>query len=205
MPRNHCQVIFSPDGRELQAGGWNGLAHGTIWSRHAFLYGFSPRHGLSGFMHELLRPGNVVALHSTCHRRFLRLDGEHVDGHGGHRDADDLPDDWNLERFTVVDAGPGQIALHSASHNRFVRIIVDRVDARGGVRNAGKLPDDWDSERLTVVDAGLRMIALHSRLHGRFLRMENGGAVNAWGARGVELLPNAWGSERFSVRLVQLA
>jgi hypothetical protein len=203
MPHNHCQVMFCPDGRELQAGGRNcSQAIDNTRRLHALLYGFSPRHGLSGYVHKLLRPGNVVALHSGSHRRFLRLRGEYVNGHGGHRDANDPPDDSEL--FTVVDAGPGQIALHSASHNRFVRLIGDRVDARGGVKDAHNLPDDWDSERLTVVDAGDGIIALHSRSHGRFLRMEGSGAVNAWGARGVHLLPNAWDSERFSVRLVRL-
>jgi hypothetical protein len=191
-------------GRARAPGGRVELAgDGTIRRHHEFLYGFSPLHSLSGFVHELLRPGSVVALHSASHKRFLRLvgGGEDVDGHGGHRELSDLPDDWDAERFTVVDAGPGQIALLSKSHNRFVRVIGDRVDARGGVRGAHDLPDDWGSERLTVVDAGDGMVALHSQSHGRFLRMEGGGAVNAWGARGVGLLPDAWDSERFSVRL----
>ncbi|KAG1658656.1 hypothetical protein FOA52_007862 [Chlamydomonas sp. UWO 241] len=197
-----AKVMFSSDGRELRAGGWNWLAHITIRRSHAFLYGFSPRHGLVGFVHALLRPGNVVALYCGSHKRFLRLMGEYVKGHGGLVDLADLPGDSDL--FTVVDAGHGMIALHNARHDRFLHVFGDCVDAWGRVRDAQDLPADWDSERLTVVDAGHGMIALHSASHNRFLRMEEGGAVNAWGARDVDLL-NAWDLERFTVRLVKLA
>ncbi|KAG1658657.1 hypothetical protein FOA52_007863 [Chlamydomonas sp. UWO 241] len=198
--------MFHPDRRELQAGGWN-CSHSiaTIRRSHAFLVGFSPRHGLVSFVHEWLCPGNVVALHNERHNRFLRVMDNYVNGHGGLMDLADLPGDWDSELFTVVDAGKGTIALYSARPKRFVRVFDDCVDAWGGVRDAHDLPADWDSERLTVVDAGHGMIALHSASHNRFLRIEEGGAVNAWGARNVDLLPDAWDSERFSVRLLQLA
>ena len=44
------------------------------------------------------------------------------------KDADQLPDDWNWERFRVVDAGDGQIALHNSIDNRFVRMNYDKMD-----------------------------------------------------------------------------
>ena len=44
----------------------------------------------------------MVALHSRCHNRFVRVDenGE-VDSKGGIRDVDALPDAWEWERFEV--------------------------------------------------------------------------------------------------------
>lgn len=47
-----------------------------------------------------------------------------------HRSLDDLPDEWDFERFTVVDAGDNRIALHNAVHNRFVRIVGKQVGQR---------------------------------------------------------------------------
>ncbi|KAG1658660.1 hypothetical protein FOA52_007866 [Chlamydomonas sp. UWO 241] len=201
------KVMFCPAGHELRAGDCDGCGRSIAAIRHhqAFLYGSSPRHGLSGFVHELLRPGNVVALHSKTHGRFLRVVDDCVNGYGGLMDLADLPGHWDSELFTVVDAGNGTVALHSHSHNRFVRIIGDDVDARGGVMDTDKLPGQWDSERLTVVDAGNGMVALHSHSHGGFLKMEKDGAVNAREMRDVDLLPNVWDSERFTVKLVRRA
>ena len=38
------------------------------------------------------------------------------------RNVNDLPSDWDMERFTIIDAGGGQIALHNKRFNRFVRM-----------------------------------------------------------------------------------
>eukprot|EP00976_Prorocentrum_cordatum_P110293 1195171-Prorocentrum_minimum.AAC.5 len=46
--------------------------------------------------------GGMVALHSRSNNRFVRMDpwGK-VDSEGGARGADDLPADWDWERFRV--------------------------------------------------------------------------------------------------------
>eukprot|EP00959_Pyramimonas_sp_CCMP1952_P063238 1321788-Pyramimonas_sp.AAC.1 len=66
-----------------------------------------------------LRPGNVVALFSPCHKRFIRLMNERVMSNGPI-EFDNLPllgpDRWSSEVFTVVDVGKGEIALHSPWH-----------------------------------------------------------------------------------------
>ena len=38
-------------------------------------------------------------------------------------------EEWTWERFTVVDAGNGEIALHNTFHNRFVRMNQEGMDA----------------------------------------------------------------------------
>ena len=103
--------------------------------------------------------GNMIALHSTHHNRFLRLchDGA-VDRKGGSCDADKLPsyEEWPSERFHVVDCGDGQIALHSPCHNRFLRMVGDgTVDGNAGIVDYDKLPSDWAQERLKVVTLDL--------------------------------------------------
>ncbi|MFN9957455.1 MAG: fascin domain-containing protein, partial [bacterium] len=79
--------------------------------------------------------GGEVAFHNRFHNRFLRLNGDSVDGYGGPRNATDLPADWLAERFRIIDAGNGKFALHNASHNRFIRVCGGMVDARGGPMN----------------------------------------------------------------------
>ena len=91
-----------------------------------------------------------IALHSATHNRFVRLIGSEVDARGGTRCVDQLPVEWDSERFTVVASGDCTIALHSKSHNRFLRMTGDSVDARGGVRDVDSLPNVWNSERFVV-------------------------------------------------------
>ena len=65
---------------------------------------------------------------------------------------DTLPDDWDSERFTLIDAGDGLVALHSRSHNRFLRLDGQlSVNAKGGLRDKNSLPDCWESERFRVL------------------------------------------------------
>ena len=49
---------------------------------------------------------------------------------------DQMPWGWSWERFTVVDAGNGQIALHSAYHNRFAVCLQGDERSRARVRIA---------------------------------------------------------------------
>ena len=43
--------------------------------------------------------------------------------------ADQLPNNWEWERFTLVDAGNGEVALHCKAWNRFVRMSGETLDA----------------------------------------------------------------------------
>ena len=120
-------------------------------------------------------PGSVVALRNAYHRRFVNLH-PHDMHFSEEKDANfDMPDWWTFERFTVVDAGNGQIALHNALHNRYVKMGPNGDMTVSPVRNLhDPFPHDWFSERFTVLSAHDifdGVIGLHNSAHGRMLRM----------------------------------
>ena len=140
-----------------------------------------------------MKPGSIIALYSPHCRRFMKMSNARLEvtnemnGHG-------VPDHWTWERFTVVDAGNGEIALHSAIHNRFV--------GTGGIsphRNVGDLPHDWSSERFTVVEVGNGEMAFYNRHHNRFLQMAAHHVGHSGHPPNPPKLPSGWGWERFRV------
>ncbi|CAJ1350974.1 unnamed protein product, partial [Effrenium voratum] len=146
-----------------------------------------------------LRLGSTVALHSTVHNRFVVMNHHNMFG-GGHRNPDPLPRSMTWERFTVVDAGNGQIALHSARWNRFAK-------TGGGVspvQAASRLPPahEWGAERFTVVvDAARSQIALHS--NNAFLQMTPDGNIQNTEHMNIHDLPDSNTWERFGVLQVE--
>jgi hypothetical protein len=94
-----------------------------------------------------------VALHCAFHNRFIKIDGDDVNGFGGPKGSDDLPADWASERFSLVDAGNGKYAFHNFHHNRFMRLVNLSVDAKGGRKDMDKLPpeSEWTGERFQIV------------------------------------------------------
>ena len=121
-----------------------------------------------------LEPGSVVALHNAYHRRFVNMH-PHDMHFSEEKDANfDMPDWWTFERFTVVDAGNGQIALHNALHNRYMKMSPNGDMSVSPVRNLHEpFPHDWLFERFTVLShvSFNGVIGLHNSLHGRMLRM----------------------------------
>lgn len=69
---------------------------------------------------EALVPGNVIALYFHGGSSFLRICNERADFGGRSKPIDELPLEWDSERFLVVDAGNGNIAFYSPSHRRFL-------------------------------------------------------------------------------------
>ena len=71
---------------------------------------------------------------------------------GGEKAVDELHEDG--ERFTIVDAGAGQVAFHSKRNNRFVKMDKDSINGTGwggcGCRDVDSLPHSWAGERFTV-------------------------------------------------------
>jgi hypothetical protein len=104
-------------------------------------YGGSSNNSRNGFQAPGMQPGTVMALHSPAHQRFIRMMGDRVDTGGGNMGSADLPDDWHSERFTVVDAGHGEVSLHSSSHGRFVRMAGESLDAMGGTKQVTQYMD----------------------------------------------------------------
>ncbi|CAE7031810.1 unnamed protein product [Symbiodinium sp. CCMP2592] len=142
----------------------------------------------------VLRPGSSVALKNNFHSRYVRLNSGSVDSATNtQQNANDLT--W--ERFTVIDAGNGQVALHNTAWNRFLRMSPTTVDA-SPVRSADELTADWTYERFRVVELANNEIALHSTAHNRFLSVGAGTVLRsesmAWNQ-----LPTNWQWERLSV------
>lgn len=151
-----------------------------------------------------IAPGSMVALHCAKHNRFLSMNDVDVIG-SGKRDVDKLPDDWSYERFTVVDAGNGQIALHSAKWNRFIQMEPDpSQDLKRTIhRAASSLPHNWYLTRFTVVQGTHGEVGLHNTLRNRYISMKPHGTVYTSPERGAdEVLPEGWTYQRF--RIVQV-
>merc|ERR1719326_1984174 len=153
---------------------------------------------------KVLKPGMIVAIHNDKFNRLMRLKSDGgVDGGAGV--ATKIHPDWQWEKFTVVDAGSGQIALHSPAHNRFLRM---RVNAKGGwldtccKRNEGDLIDEWKWERFEEVPLGGGHFALFSPVHRRFIRME-GAKINTAGRVEKPILPKDWEWERFTAQVLK--
>jgi len=103
----------------------------------------------------MLPVNSIIALHSTKHNRFVRMNG------GNGRMGASEPQSWNSftshwkwERFRVVDAGNGEIALHCARFNRFVKMHSDGYMEYSVEKNWHDFPSEWTWERFRVVDAG---------------------------------------------------
>ncbi|OLQ12213.1 hypothetical protein AK812_SmicGene3906 [Symbiodinium microadriaticum] len=102
-------------------------------------------------------------------------------------------EEWTWERFTVVDAGNGEIALHNTFHNRFVRMNQEGMDA-SDLKAAADLLPEWSWERFTVVYGGNGTIALHS-----FVAVSDQGVAFSSITKDASDLPAAMIFERFRV------
>ena len=72
-----------------------------------------------------LQAGQTIAFHSDNNNRFIKMQCSGCDMRGSSEEAvDQLPSasEWPAERFTVVDAGNGQVAFHSKNSNCFMRM-----------------------------------------------------------------------------------
>ncbi|CAJ1432416.1 unnamed protein product [Effrenium voratum] len=136
-----------------------------------------------------LRPGSVIALHNKAWNRFLSM-ADWTLYPSAPENENGIHEGWTHQRFTVVDAGNGQIALHNTIHNCFVG-----TGSVSPVRNINDLPGDWASERFTVVDVGNGEIALQG-LGKQFLQLTD---QKIWHTAPMDHLPPTYVSERFKV------
>ncbi|CAE7564912.1 unnamed protein product [Symbiodinium sp. CCMP2592] len=114
------------------------------------------------------------------------------------RSGDGIPDSWKWERFTVVDAGNGQVAFHNSMHNRFMKMTWDKKMVVSKPKTVDALPGTWTAERFTVVPAGDGQFVFHNSLRNRMIRM-TGSEVDASGTKSPQDLPKSWKSERFQI------
>ena len=122
----------------------------------------------------LLKPGTVVGFHNALFNKYISM---HPDGHlypSPDRDFDlELPSSWTYQRFTVVDAGNGQVAFHNARHNRFVKMTDTAPLMSSPDKAAHELPDNWDSERFALVDAGGGQIGFYNPKLNRMISLSS--------------------------------
>ncbi|CAE7771562.1 unnamed protein product, partial [Symbiodinium sp. CCMP2456] len=140
-----------------------------------------------------LKPGTQVALYSPKYGRYVKMNDKGLTrswtmtGYG-------IPDHWTRERFTVVDAGGGQIALHCAKYNRYVGI-----GGRSPKRDVHDFPKGWNSERFIVVEAGNGEVGFYNKAHNRFLKMKHNGMTFSPHPSEKGVLPSNWNKERFRI------
>jgi len=147
---------------------------------------------------NMLPIGQCVALHSKSHNRFIRMNKHSNMDASGSKAANDLPNNWSWERFTVVDAGNGQVALHSSQFNKFIRMNQHKDMDASSSKGVNDLPSNWAWERFTVVDGGNGEVALHNSAHNRYIRMPGAGNMDASNHMASDALPDGWSWERFT-------
>ncbi|CAE7688814.1 unnamed protein product, partial [Symbiodinium pilosum] len=144
-----------------------------------------------------LEPGTTVGLWNGLHRRFLRMnDQKDIDYWPGGQVGPMLPGDWIWEKFTVVDAGYGEVALYCKHHKRFLSMNADNMYASDETEMS--LKDGWTWQRFAVVPAPGGKIALHNRAHNRFVQMTEHN-VQAKGPNAPQDFEAGWTWEIFHV------
>jgi hypothetical protein len=93
----------------------------------AMMYGTATKDSVgssNNYAKNVFKQGNVIALHDSYTKSFLRIHDNKVDFGGGKCSVDKLPFAWGAERFLVValDEDCKQFALYSLSHNSFLQI-----------------------------------------------------------------------------------
>ena len=149
--------------------------------------------GLNRIAYLGISHGNVVALHSTWLNRFIRCHEGNVNGHGGPKDVDKLPDDWGSERFLVVQLDTSVYAFYGVYNDMFLCMRDDQ--SMYGATKHHLDSTSFTNHRFLVNDEGNGRISLRSQRHNRFVRMNWNGVLDGHATK-----VNEW--ERFSVVLL---
>ena len=155
-----------------------------------------------------LAPGSRVALHSALAERFLASAGSNLFASPVSK-WNHYPSDWVSEKWTIVDAGKGDIALHSPHRNRFLIMRVSSNSCSMGCsesKGQRQLPATWTGARWRAVYGGNGKIAFYNVAHNRYMKMDAQGNIGcAPTGYGEYNLPTAteWPAERFRIVLVR--
>merc|ERR1719191_818335 len=171
----------------------NDIPDGWTWERFKIL-----DLGLKG---EPLQPliGHMVAIYCPRHGRYVRMNKDRDMDRSPPRDWGSIPNDWDWERFQVVDAGQGEVAFHSPIHNRFIRLRENADMDASDLKAPNQLPGDWTWERFTAVGTNDGQVAFHSGRHNRFMRMRDNNRMDGSDTRAAHDIPDGWTWERFKV------
>ena len=121
--------------------------------------------------------GNIVALHSPAHNRFIRLcHDNNINGHGGQKDSDKLPVEWESEKFLVVQVAESTFAFYSVPHGQYICM---NKDHKVSGRTLTELEDaSNDQHHFLVRNEGWGRISLLSVPQGSFVRMDQNGNIS---------------------------
>lgn len=120
--------------------------------------------------------GNVVALHSERHNRFIRLYEGLVNGHSGRKDIDEFPEKWDSEEFLVVQLAESTFAFYSVPHGQYISMNKNRT-MNGVDKRAQEDDENFDEHKFIVRDEGNGKISLLSIRHEFFVRMDENGNI----------------------------
>ncbi|KAI2511172.1 hypothetical protein MHU86_3307 [Fragilaria crotonensis] len=138
--------------------------------------------------------GNIVALHSERHNRFIRLCRGLVNGHGGRKDIDKFPEKWGSEEFLVIQLAESTFAFYSVPHGQYIGMNKNRTMA--GIDSKAEEDDEnFDEHEFIVRDEGNGKISLLSLRHDCFVRMDDKGNMD-----GNAVVAREW--EHFNVVLL---
>jgi len=119
-------------------------------------------------MPTTLKPGTTVGIHNRFFSQYVNIHGNlQVHSSGTHAFEGGYPADWIWERFTVIDAGAGEIALHHQRTNSFLG--VNAHGAYGIYAPASQLPAGWLDQRFEVVTISSGYFGLFNRHSQNFL------------------------------------
>lgn len=116
--------------------------------------------------------GKTVAIHNTFWNRFLRMtDNQFVVDGSGVSNANELPTSWSWERFTIVDAGWGQVAFHSPVHSRFLQDVENELKSTNQAPDFEIPADDRGKKRfLLLMDSN--QFVLYSPAWQRYISLD---------------------------------
>ena len=140
--------------------------------------------------------GNIVALHSQAHNRFIRVSDRGVNGFGGNKDIDKLPVDWDSEKFLVVQVAESVFAFHNVLHGEYICM---RNDRKVISRTRQEQEDaSCDTHHFLAQNEGWGKVTLLSVPQNTFVRMDQYGNIdgnpkvaNEWEHYNVVLLPHS--------------
>ncbi|CAE7256971.1 unnamed protein product [Symbiodinium sp. CCMP2592] len=135
----------------------------------------------------VLRPGSTVYIYNHFFQRYLNIGPHtHMARAGGKDDR---------ARWTVVDAGDGEIALHNQQTGRF--LMMSDADIWGHPAAASHLHRSWSSTRFTVVPSPVSgRFGLYNKHVSRFVSVGPGDA-NVSPEIQAKDFPAGWTHQRF--------
>ncbi|CAE7344359.1 unnamed protein product [Symbiodinium natans] len=129
------------------------------------------------------QPGDNVAIHNRFFNQYLNIHNHGaVHSSHSHNYESGLHPSWIWERWTVIDAGNGEIALHHQRSNRFLGInehgLYGHVAAASHFHHSwvhhrfrvDALPDGWTHQQFRFQ---IIVVALFNHAHHRWLRMHH--------------------------------